>query len=70
MIKIALAHGATEEEAIERALDAAGIAYSESLEADENASEGAVCFLARAYAVDDADAEAARHALGRVGCGS
>jgi hypothetical protein len=70
MITIALAHGAKEEEAIERALDAAGIAYTESLEADERADERAVCYLARAYAVSDADAEVAREALHRVGCGS
>ncbi|HEX7137884.1 MAG TPA: hypothetical protein VF219_08565 [Vicinamibacterales bacterium] len=63
MITIAHAHSAAEEEAIERALDAAGIAYSESLEADERASERAVCYLARAYAVDEADAEAARRLL-------
>ena len=63
MITIALAHNAAEEEAIERALDAAGVAYSESLEADERASERAVCYLARAYAVSDADAEAARRVL-------
>ena len=70
MITIALAHGAKEEEAIERALDAAGIAYTDSLEADERANEGAVCFLARAYAVSEADADAARAAVRHVGCGS
>lgn len=63
MITIALAHDAAEESAIERALDAAGITYSESLEADERADERAVCFLARAYSVAEADAEAARRAL-------
>lgn len=65
MIKVAYAHSAAEEAAIERALDAAGIAYTESLEADENADEGAVCYLARAYSVSESDAEAARSALGR-----
>ena len=63
MVTIALAHTAAEEEAIEHALDAAGIVYSESLEADERASERAVCFLARAYAVSEADADAARQVL-------
>ena len=63
MITVAYAHNAAEELAIERALDAAGIAYSESLEADERANEGAVCYLARAYSVSEADAEAARQAL-------
>jgi hypothetical protein len=70
MITIAVAHGAKEEEAIERALDAAGIVYEESLEADERADERAVCYLARAYSVAEVDAEAARAALHRVGCGS
>lgn len=63
MITIAVAHGAAEEEAIERVLDAAGIRYSESLEADERADERAVCYLARTYQVADSDAEAARSAL-------
>ena len=67
MITIALAHGAEEEEAIERALDAAGIAYTESLEADERADERAVCYLARAYAVSEADADAARDVLRGAG---
>jgi len=70
MITIALAHGAEEEEAIERALDTAGIAYTESLEADERADERAVCYLARAYAVSEADADAARDALLERGVGS
>ena len=70
MITIALAHGAEEEEEIERALDAAGIAYTESLEADERADERAVCYLARAYAVSEADADAARNALLERGVGS
>src|SRR5947209_1831311 len=63
MITIVYAHDAAEEAAIERALDAAGIAYTESLEADEHAKKGAVCFLARAYSVSEADAEKARAAL-------
>ena len=63
MITIAYAHNAAEEAAIERALDAAGIAYTESLEADENADEKAVCYLARAYSVSEVDAVAARSAL-------
>lgn len=63
MITVAYAHSAAEESAIERALDAAGIVYAESLEADENASEDAVCYLARAYSVSEGDAEAARSAL-------
>lgn len=67
MITIALAHSAAEESAIERALDAAGIAYTESLDADERANERAVCFLARAYSVADEDAEAARRALAELG---
>jgi|GEM_PF-4345185 len=67
MITIALAHDAKEEEAIERALDAAGIAYTESLEADERADERAVCYLARAYAVSEADADVARDALRGAG---
>lgn len=66
MITIAHAHSAAEEAAIERALDAAGIAYTESLEADEQADESAVCYLARAYSVSEADAEAAREALNAV----
>lgn len=69
MITVAYAHTASEESAIERALDAAGITYSESLEADERANEGAVCFLARAYSVGERDADAARSALAHVGCG-
>ncbi|HEV8434769.1 MAG TPA: hypothetical protein VGR95_15255 [Thermoanaerobaculia bacterium] len=69
MITIALAHGAEEEEAIERALDAAGIAYTESLEADERADERAVSYLARAYSVSEADAKAARDALLERGVG-
>jgi hypothetical protein len=52
VVTIAHAHTAVEEEAIERAL-----------EADERASERAVCFLARAYAVPEADADAARRVL-------
>jgi hypothetical protein len=63
VITIAYAHNASEESAIERALDAAGIAYSDSLEADERANEGAVCLLARAYAVSEADAGTARRTL-------
>ncbi len=63
MITVAYAHTAAEESAIERALDAAGITYVESLEADEHASEDAVCYLARAYSVSEADADAARSAL-------
>lgn len=63
MIAIAYAHNAAEESAIEAALDAAGIAYTESLEADERADERAVCYLARAYSVAKADVEAARAAL-------
>jgi hypothetical protein len=63
VVTVALAHTAAEEEAIERALDAAGIAYSDSLEGDEQPNERAVCFLARAYAVSEADADAARRLL-------
>jgi hypothetical protein len=59
VITVAYAHSASEEATIERAL-----------EADERANEGAVCFLARAYSVGEADADVAREALARVGCGS
>jgi hypothetical protein len=65
-VTVAFAHTAQEESAIERALDAAGIAYTESLEADEGAAADAVCFLARAYAVSEEDAEKARRILAEL----
>ena len=65
-VTVALAHTAQEESAIERALDAAGIAYTDSLEADDRAGEGAVCFLVRAYAVSEEDAEEARRSLAEL----
>jgi len=69
-ITIALAHSADEEATIEQVLDEAGIAYSESLEADERAKEGAVCYLARGYAVSEADAATARRLLFEKGLAS
>ena len=66
---VALAHTADDETLIEKALDAAGIAYSEALEADEQTSGHAVCFLARGYAVDAERAADARRVLTEKGLG-
>ena len=63
-VPIATARTAREESLIERVLDEAGIAYSFSLDAAEG---GSVCFLARRYEVEPADAERAREALRKYG---
>ena len=57
-----IAHARTErdETLIERILEEAGISYSFTLDAAEGHS---VCFLARRYEVDTADAARAREAL-------
>ena len=64
---IAAARSEREEMLIEQALDAASIAYSFSLGGDDEAEEGAVCFLARVYAVPESDAARARDALRQKG---
>jgi hypothetical protein len=60
MIVIAHARTEREEERIEQALEAAGIAYTFTLDAAEGDS---VCHLARAYEVKEEDAERARRIL-------
>jgi uncharacterized protein involved in type VI secretion and phage assembly len=64
-----IAHARTErdENLIERILEEAGISYSFTLDAAEG---HAVCFLARRYEVDAADAARAREALRAHGAAS
>jgi len=66
-VPIATARTARDEALIERILDAAHISYSFMLDAAEGDS---VCFLARTYEVDPADAERAKDALRAHGAAS
>ena len=67
MNPIAYARNARDESLIERILDEAGIPYSFTLDATEGHS---VCFLARRYDVEPADADRARQALRAHGAAS
>jgi hypothetical protein len=69
MVTIALARTARDEARIERALDAAGIAYTFTLDAAEPVEEGTVCYLGRRYEVGEEDAARARAALAQSGAG-
>jgi hypothetical protein len=64
---IATARSAAEETLVERILDDARIAYSFTLDAAEGHS---VCFLARRYEVEPADADRARALLRAHGAAS
>ena len=66
-VTVALAHSADEETQIEQILDGAGIPYSEVLDADERAGGHAVCFLGRAYTVQEDDVLEARRLLSQKG---
>ncbi len=68
-ISVCVARSASDETRIERVLSALDIAYTVRLEASEQSSSSAVCFMVMVYAVAPRDADRARGALRAAGLG-
>ncbi len=66
---VCVARSAADEARIERVLTRLAIDYQVRLEGTEQASRGAVCFMAMIYDVPQSDADRARRALGDEGLG-